>query len=396
MAALHEEAQSPGGLPLEDETLGADPSAAHQAAPSEDEAAEWDDAPSHNLATAASSALRFVDEKAPFLRLYPNLVVGAGPSGAVMVPWDAPELDPEGITVEGKRLVRMLKAAGPFAELRATPERVVIQGNGRFTLQRLKVAVDVPTIPPTTGPDAAPWAEFDPSLFVLASSCSGDDKIEPPMFSGVNIGPQLVSATDRQSFFYAPLAAHAAWVGEGVTLPRNTFAGLEGTVWTCRDAAGNVFVATAHGEYRMAVPIASTWPDVQSVIDRHVAAFTVSVARGALIAALRRMKIVQSMTSSVMIHVFPDAEGVYQVELRAQDPHGTSEYVERVPAEDLQQYMETPGRFKTFVSGENLRRLAQLSPGESTVDMSFGADGARDPIGLFAPTYRVLVCAMSA
>lgn len=397
LSKIHEEAQaSSDGMPWDDGPLSAEAVAMvrEEADEADEEAEEWDRAPSFPLDDVIKRASRFVDVKQnPYVQLYPNVVVGAGPRGTVVVPMEAPGIPAHGLTVNAPKLIRMLKSAGTSAELSGSPDRLTIKyAGGRFSIQALPHTVPMPSFPAI---DSGAYSALNPALFQTAAAFAGDPKkIEPAMFGGVFIGRGMVSATDRHSFFHAVSQNQLA---TSSIIPKDAFDDIHEEVWVAIDDKGLLYIAVpSTGEYRMVVPFGGEWPDVRAVLDANQHVFTVSVPRVEIEAALKRMVIVQKRTSSVMMHIFADGQGVWHMEMRAADPTGQNEYVTRIALQDVrgQVGLDEQNRFKTFVSIENLRRLVFLSPNPTVTELSFGANGARDPVGVETAAYRALVVVM--
>jgi len=359
------------------------------------DAVDADDAvdglPVTNLAAAVERALKMADPKQPYVKLYSTLIIAIGPRGAALVPWSAPGLDASSYVVDGKQLVRMLKAAGKDAEIQSTPEAVVIKyaaNKRRFTLKSTIDVVEAPQ-PPATDDAASPWVAFDPTMFHLAANFT-DPKIEPQHLSGVHLGPGFIAATDRHSFFFA-LDAFARPCG---TVPLAAFDGINEVCYVNLDALGRFWVCVpSTGEYRMVVMFAAEYPNVRTVAQGITPTTLVTLNKAALQDVLKKMAIVQKKTSSVMIHIFADAAGEMYMELRAQNPSASAELVARL---DVEEHLgDAPRQLKMFTSAENLARLCLASPSPTSVTLGFG-DTPRDPVTLDASSYTAAITAMHA
>lgn len=386
IASMHERAAA--GEDLSDSSVPADPDAQPvvREGPSEEDAeqvaAEYADT---SLSTSLARALRFVTNDSPFVQLYPNIVIGTGPRGSVYAPWQAPNLRPEGHVVDGKRLHRVLRAAGPAAELNALPDGSVQvkAGTRRFKL----AAWGGEVVSPIPIPSDISWVVVDPLQFQRAARFAGDDKIEPPYLSGVHVRHGAVMATDRRGLIWCPGFTESV---VEVTLPKDAFDAIaQACYFGVHPSTGHAFIGdTVTGEYRALVPWGSSYPDVKHVVDHTAVAFEVALEKQAFAAALKQMWLVQSRVSSVKLWVFRNEEGEW-VEMRGGDPSSMAELVVRLGASFAGAVPE--GMFKIMVSGELLVKLAQSALGD-TVRVGFDHD--RAPVSLAGAAHRVIVMPM--
>jgi hypothetical protein len=325
------------------------------------------------LSIVVDAALRFVRKDHPYVQLFPNMVVGSGPEGIVVHPWNVDTLKPEGHVVDGLALRRQLKSAGKNAKIRPRSDGgIEVLGDGhRFSLALVSAHVATPDYPA-----ADAWRVFDATHFQAAAKFTGDDKIEPAYLAGVCIDEHGVLATDRQVLFMAS----GGLEGARVVVARNAFDGVAGQCQVALDPHHNLAIYLATGEYRMCVAFADIFPDVRAVATGFQPAFYVAVDRTELLACLRRARIVQRRTSAVALYIGQGQAGPF-VELRA-GLESESQFTARLEAQFHGDPMlpggaVSGGLAKVMVSGDNLERLAKAYPA-SPVWLGFGGDPNRD------------------
>lgn len=340
------------------------------------------------LASAIQRALRFSDKERDLVRLTSGSVTGTSARGTIIVPWSAPMLPDDGIVVDGRRLHRCLRAAGPAAVLKVDTQRLIVSfGTRRFTLALVPEKIDA-HVPTRDGVDFQP---FNPAVFRTAAAFTGDDKITPPELSGVNVSLGGCIACDRRGLI-ASFGATSA-TGIKLTLPRDTFDGLsvaeDGSevVYLGVSPEGHaVIVDPRTGEWRVVVGWSSTFPDVRGVLARWDASVFADVDKAAFVSALKQFRIVQSAGSSVKFNVWtspPGSEGAGDwMEMRGGDPGVACEFVARL---GVKIHRMSPvgvsadlGMVKVCVALDELLKLAAAHPG-AEVRLGFGKD-ERSPV----------------
>jgi hypothetical protein len=341
------------------------------------------------LASALARALRFADKERALVRLTSGSVTATSPRGTIIVPWDAPTLPADGVVVDGRRLHRCLRAAGPVAQLRVDSARLVVSfGARRFSLALVPEQIDA-HVPTRDGVDFQP---FFPSVFRAAAAFSGDDKIEPPELSGVNISRGGCIACDRRGLIATTGATGAQLV---ITLPRDTFDGLSvgedgsDVVYLGVSSEGHaVIVDPRTGEWRVVVAWSPSFPDVRGVLSRWDAALTVDIDKAAFVSALKQFRIVQSAGSSVKFRVWTTApaDGAAAgdwIEMEGGDPGVACQFVARLGVR-IQRLtpVGVPGHDTSMIrvcfALDELLKLAAAHPGD-VVRLGFGKD-ERSPL----------------
>jgi hypothetical protein len=331
-------------------------------------------------------ALRFMQSKEPYVRVYPTMVVGAGQQGTVYSPFPVPlaGLQAGGHVVDGVKLFGALKTMGPNAVLQP-------RGDGG-----LDVVADgeVCKIKPYGGtvPEALPlpqngevnFVAVSPSRFRTAEVFAGDDKIEPAHLSGVAVVNGAALATDRRAAVYVPdFVLQGAPTGTFV-IPRDAFKDIQDeTVWLGVDAKGRITIGIpSTGEYRIFRSYSESFPDIAAVMSRQTRVAEIGVQKAALLHALRKMTVVQSRLSYVHLTLRSTAPTTLAMKGGNAD---IAEYETHVPISLLAGALPD---ITVVVSATYLLKLAKVALGD-VVRLSFGAT-ERDSITVYE-TYQAVV-----
>lgn len=379
---LHQEVEENGSLvddPADAPWDSVEPASGAYEPPDEAEAEEAvAGVPSTPLSAVVQRCLRFVEKRNPLVQLYPNWVIGAGAQGIVMHPWTANDLLPGGHGVDGFQLERMLKNAGRDASIRPRSDGgIEVTGGGK----KFSMPAIPETVPQMNFPAPESYKPFHPGLFLEAAAFTGDDKIEPPHFAGVQIDSKGVTSSDRASFFSGATGV----AGVKACVPRNAFDDIDGQVLISCNEKENLFIYVPQtGEYRMVVAYSESLPNVRAVAEKFNPAFWVDVERKAFTSAVRSCTIVQKGTGPVRLYVFQTDEGAF-LEVQA---GGSTEgqLTQRMAAEIhgdpmLPAGAAAGGMAKVCVGGVFLLRLAKLYPHPDRIILGFGGQEGVD-VGL--------------
>lgn len=382
--------------------------------------AETDDAAAEEVASESPAtvlsgvvdrALRFAVKEGTQQRiwLYPNVVRAHGPVGSIHIPWSSPKIPDSGVVVDGKGLKQKLRVAGPDAVVDFIDGKIVISyagGSRKFSIKTFPF-VDFPGL---LVPDvqADEWTLVDPSTFLRALLFAGDDKIQPPVLSGVHVHKGSAVATDRRSMVLVPNFTDKT--GIDVVLPRQAFDGI-----SVDEKTGDMrcyFAVTANrhavvgdprtGEYRVAVCWGDYGADVHAVVSRVVVDFEMVIDKGDFVDVLKQMRLVQSPGSGVKLWMWvvpPPAGGAgHWLELRG--GAGDNELSARLPARYVlpDGDVTPPGMadgsasFKLVLASDLLLKMCKQVRG-NTVRIGFGGDD-RSPVRLATHEFTVVAAPM--